>query len=82
MFSELQHAYRDGRFEEVVLRHFGNEDGKTVIAKHIRFYPLPLLFVLCYLFSFRWSHFILFSSPFSKFWLVMLSDFLDDLHIM
>ena len=37
----LQHAYRDGRLEEVVLRHLGNEDGQTVISKHIRFYALP-----------------------------------------
>lgn len=33
----LQHAYRDGRLEEVVLRHLGAEDGHTVIAKNIRF---------------------------------------------
>lgn len=33
----LQHAYRDGRLEEVVLRHIGAEDGNTVIAKNIRF---------------------------------------------
>ncbi|CDP07758.1 unnamed protein product [Coffea canephora] len=32
----LQHAYRDGRLEEVVLRHLGAEDGQTVIAKNIR----------------------------------------------
>ncbi|PON81347.1 hypothetical protein TorRG33x02_228750 [Trema orientale] len=25
----LQHAFRDGRLEEVVLRHLGNEDGQT-----------------------------------------------------
>ncbi|XP_015881784.3 putative RING-type E3 ubiquitin transferase C3H69 isoform X2 [Ziziphus jujuba] len=31
-----KHAYRDGRLEEVVLRHLGNEDGQAVIAKHIR----------------------------------------------
>ncbi|KAL5543393.1 hypothetical protein UlMin_007177 [Ulmus minor] len=31
-----KHAYHDGRLEEVVLRHLGNEDGQTVIAKHIR----------------------------------------------
>ncbi|KAK6162954.1 hypothetical protein DH2020_002795 [Rehmannia glutinosa] len=30
------HAYRDGRLEEVVLRHLGAEDGNTVIAKDIR----------------------------------------------
>lgn len=32
----LQHAYRDGRLEEVDLRHLGAEDGNTVIAKDIR----------------------------------------------
>lgn len=32
----LQHGYRDGSLEEVDLRHLGNEDGQTVIAKHIR----------------------------------------------
>ncbi|XP_050284846.1 uncharacterized protein LOC126724294 isoform X3 [Quercus robur] len=32
----LVHAYRDGRLEEVVLRHLGSEDGETVIAKNIR----------------------------------------------
>ncbi|KAL3719176.1 hypothetical protein ACJRO7_004175 [Eucalyptus globulus] len=31
-----KHAYRDGRLEEVVLRHLGAEDGETVIAKDIR----------------------------------------------
>ncbi|XP_050284820.1 E3 ubiquitin-protein ligase makorin-like isoform X2 [Quercus robur] len=31
-----KHAYRDGRLEEVVLRHLGSEDGETVIAKNIR----------------------------------------------
>ncbi|OMO80833.1 Zinc finger, CCCH-type [Corchorus olitorius] len=31
-----KHAYRDGRLEEVVLRHIGAEDGETVIAKNIR----------------------------------------------
>ncbi|KAG8391265.1 hypothetical protein BUALT_Bualt01G0170100 [Buddleja alternifolia] len=30
------HAYRDGRLEEVVIRHLGAEDGNTVIAKDIR----------------------------------------------
>ncbi|MBA0645122.1 hypothetical protein Goklo_013253, partial [Gossypium klotzschianum] len=29
------HAYRDGRLEEVALRHLGAEDGHTVIAKNI-----------------------------------------------
>ncbi|WOL19475.1 hypothetical protein Cni_G28273 [Canna indica] len=33
-----KHAYRDGRLEEVVLRHLDAEDGSTVIAKDIRFY--------------------------------------------
>ncbi|XP_021799995.1 putative RING-type E3 ubiquitin transferase C3H69 isoform X2 [Prunus avium] len=31
-----KHAYRDGRLEEVALRHLGNEDGQTVIATNIR----------------------------------------------
>ncbi|KAL0464409.1 UNVERIFIED_CONTAM: E3 ubiquitin-protein ligase makorin [Sesamum latifolium] len=31
-----KHAYRDGRPEEVVLRHLGAEDGNTVIAKNMR----------------------------------------------
>ncbi|GAB4832601.1 hypothetical protein Ancab_006620 [Ancistrocladus abbreviatus] len=31
-----KHAYRDGRPEEVVLRHLGAADGNTVIAKDIR----------------------------------------------
>nr|XP_016472469.1 PREDICTED: zinc finger CCCH domain-containing protein 69-like [Nicotiana tabacum] len=31
-----RHQYRDGRLEEVVLRHLGSEDGNTVIAKDIR----------------------------------------------
>ncbi|MQL91244.1 hypothetical protein Taro_023854 [Colocasia esculenta] len=30
-----RHAYRDGRLEEVVLRHLDADDGKTVIAKDI-----------------------------------------------
>nr|POE95106.1 putative ring-type e3 ubiquitin transferase c3h69 [Quercus suber] len=33
---KVHHAYRDGRLEEVVLRHLGSEDGETVIAKNIR----------------------------------------------
>ncbi|THG00173.1 hypothetical protein TEA_003366 [Camellia sinensis var. sinensis] len=37
------HAYRDGRLEEVVLRHLGAEDGHTVIAKNIRFCLLPCI---------------------------------------
>ncbi|CAK9154877.1 unnamed protein product [Ilex paraguariensis] len=31
-----KHAYHDGSLEEVVLRHLGDEDGQTVIAKNIR----------------------------------------------
>lgn len=31
-----KHAYRDGRLEEVVLRHLGAADGETVIVKNIR----------------------------------------------
>ena len=31
-----KHAYRDGRLEQVVLRHLGAADGDTVIAKDIR----------------------------------------------
>ncbi|AQL03369.1 E3 ubiquitin-protein ligase makorin [Zea mays] len=31
-----QHAYRDGRLEEVILRHLDADDGSTVIAKSIR----------------------------------------------
>ncbi|KAL9321714.1 hypothetical protein ACSQ67_009767 [Phaseolus vulgaris] len=31
-----KHAYRDGRVEQVVLRHLGAADGNTVIAKDIR----------------------------------------------
>ncbi|KAK4842229.1 hypothetical protein QYF36_017963 [Acer negundo] len=34
--TDNDHAYRDGRLEEVVLRHLGAEDGDTVIAKDIR----------------------------------------------
>lgn len=33
----IQHAYRDGRLEEIVLRHLGAEDGNAVIARDIRF---------------------------------------------
>lgn len=33
----VQHAYRDGRLEEIVLRHLGAEDGNVVIARDIRF---------------------------------------------
>lgn len=49
----LQHAYRDGRLEEVALRHLGNEDGQTVIATNIRF-------ALCLLIIF-FDHLIFFS---------------------
>ena len=38
-----QHAYRDGRLEQVVLRHLGAAEGDTVIAKDIR---LPFAFSL------------------------------------
>uniref|UniRef100_A0A0D9WPS9 Uncharacterized protein n=1 Tax=Leersia perrieri TaxID=77586 RepID=A0A0D9WPS9_9ORYZ len=31
-----KHAYRDGRLEEVILRHLDADDGSTVIAKNIR----------------------------------------------
>ncbi|XP_016437044.1 E3 ubiquitin-protein ligase makorin isoform X1 [Nicotiana tabacum] len=31
-----KHQYRDGRLEEVILRHLGSEDGSTVVAKNIR----------------------------------------------
>ncbi|KAL5199950.1 hypothetical protein ABZP36_021153 [Zizania latifolia] len=31
-----KHAYRDGRLEEVALRHLDADDGNTVIAKNIR----------------------------------------------
>ncbi|KQK18474.1 E3 ubiquitin-protein ligase makorin isoform X1 [Brachypodium distachyon] len=31
-----KHAYRDGRLEEVILRHLDAEDGTTLIAKNIR----------------------------------------------
>lgn len=31
-----RHAYRDGRLEEVAIRHLGADDGDTVIAKDIR----------------------------------------------
>ncbi|XP_058788513.1 putative RING-type E3 ubiquitin transferase C3H69 isoform X1 [Vicia villosa] len=31
-----KHAYRDGRLEEVALRHLGAADGDTIIAKDIR----------------------------------------------
>ncbi|XP_028799866.1 putative RING-type E3 ubiquitin transferase C3H69 isoform X2 [Neltuma alba] len=31
-----KHAYRDGRLEQVVLRHLGAADGNTVIAKDVR----------------------------------------------
>jgi hypothetical protein len=46
----LQHAYRDGRLEEVALRHLGAADGDTIIAKDIRFLSIFTWFlclVLC-----------------------------------
>lgn len=50
----LQHAYRDGRLEEVVLRHLGSEDGEAVIAKNIRFcLYLLLLFYSVHFFSLK-----------------------------
>lgn len=58
-FFQLQHAYRDGRVEDVVLRHLGNEDGQTVIAKNIRLYPVP--------FQFHFSSFTWFTSL-TSFW--------------
>ena len=33
----FQHAYKDGRREEVKLRHLDATDGSTVIAKDVRF---------------------------------------------
>lgn len=47
----LQHAYRDGRLEEVVLRHLGAEDGHTVIAKNIRFFTIcsSIIEFLCFI---------------------------------
>jgi hypothetical protein len=36
-FYFLQHAYRDGRLEEVTLRHLDCDDGSTLIAKNIRY---------------------------------------------
>lgn len=49
MIFSLQHAHRDGRLEEIALRHIGNEDGLTVIAKNIRFYSVHLLFIVHFL---------------------------------
>ena len=40
---DLQHAFHDGRLEEVVLRHLDAEDGQTVIAKDIRYWCIPPL---------------------------------------
>lgn len=48
----LQHAYTDGRLEEVVLRHLGSDDGSTVIAKDIRFTNLSQLTVTWFKSSF------------------------------
>lgn len=40
----LQHAFHDGRLEEVVIRHVGGDDGDTVIAKDIRsLFPTMIL---------------------------------------
>ncbi|VVB06739.1 unnamed protein product [Arabis nemorensis] len=36
LLMHMDHAYHDGRLEEVVLRHLDAEDGQTVIAKDIR----------------------------------------------
>ena len=54
----LQHAYRDGRLEEVVLRHLGSEDGETVIAKNIRFCLYLLLLAHSVLVIARLSEFL------------------------
>lgn len=60
-FSLFQHAYNDGRLEDVVLRHLGTEDGSTVIAKDNRFALvcscLHLYFQnLWFFLTFRFSH--------------------------
>ncbi|KAK4261606.1 hypothetical protein QN277_004577 [Acacia crassicarpa] len=34
--AEAEHASRDGKLEEVVLRHLGVADGNTMIAKDVR----------------------------------------------
>lgn len=67
----LQHAYRDGRLEEVVLRHIGNEDGQTLIAKHIRFFYFPSQF----------SNFVYVLVTITNCWVFRLSDFLSELHL-
>ncbi|KAK6933787.1 Zinc-finger CCCH domain [Dillenia turbinata] len=41
-----KHQYRDGRLEEVVLRHLGAEDGHTVIVKNISLKFFEVLVVL------------------------------------
>lgn len=46
MWFSLQHAHWDGRLEEITLRHIGNQDGLTVIAKNIRFCFVDLLLVV------------------------------------
>ncbi|KAG6438460.1 hypothetical protein SASPL_103403 [Salvia splendens] len=46
-----KHAYRDGRLEEVVLRHLGAEDGNTVIAKDIRWRRNGMTFPTSFLIS-------------------------------
>lgn len=43
LWSTLQHQYRDGHLEEVVPRHLGHENGRTLIAKNIRLHPSNLL---------------------------------------
>lgn len=55
LFLLFQHAFRDGRLEEVVLRHLGAEDGNTVIAKDIR---SAIVFVPFYHCLFSFSHII------------------------
>ncbi|KAG7014236.1 hypothetical protein SDJN02_24411, partial [Cucurbita argyrosperma subsp. argyrosperma] len=42
----MPHAHWDGRLEEITLRHIGNQDGLTVIAKNIRFCFVDLLLVV------------------------------------
>ena len=72
---DLQHAFHDGRLEEVVLRHLDAEDGQTVIAKDIRYVvPFQLLkSVSCF------SHFQILTLL--CYVLYRLSDFLENMHI-
>ncbi|KAI4975390.1 hypothetical protein ZWY2020_048997 [Hordeum vulgare] len=42
-----KHAYRDGRLEEVVLRHLDCDDGSTLIAKNIRLSDFLGIFENC-----------------------------------